>query len=301
MGLYQNNNGSLNLLAGSTAYADAPIGAIYPYGGSNAPQGFLICDGTAVSRTTYSALFAVIGTSFGSGDGSTTFNIPDLRGEFLRGAGTNSHSGQGSGGSVGQHQDASAVRPTYVTADNNFWIGSGAAQEMVLNADGQIASANPVVKNTYTASGTGMTSALSVRPTNTSVNFIIKATTIALPSDFEAAVEDAVTDVYGDLIPSSASASNQLVTDAQNNFTYINKSNTVSDLNTLTVPGVYTFTVSSTTTTNAPTTGWLQVYVTRANNDEKYVQQMCVSLGGNLYIRTSKNNNWSAWKQATMT
>jgi len=49
------------------------------------PLGFLECDGSAISRTTYAALFAITGTLYGIGDGSTTFNIPDLRGEFIRG------------------------------------------------------------------------------------------------------------------------------------------------------------------------------------------------------------------------
>ena len=49
------------------------------------PTGYLECDGSAVSRTTYAALFAVIGSLYGTGDGSSTFNLPDLRGEFIRG------------------------------------------------------------------------------------------------------------------------------------------------------------------------------------------------------------------------
>lgn len=52
---------------------------------STVPAGYLECAGQLVSRTTYAALFAVIGTSFGAGDGSTTFNVPDMRGEFARG------------------------------------------------------------------------------------------------------------------------------------------------------------------------------------------------------------------------
>ena len=52
---------------------------------STAPAGFLKANGAAISRTTYSALFAAIGTTFGAGDGTTTFTLPDLRGEFLRG------------------------------------------------------------------------------------------------------------------------------------------------------------------------------------------------------------------------
>ena len=52
---------------------------------TTAPSGYLECDGTAVSRTTYSDLFDTIGTTWGEGDGSSTFNVPDLRGEFVRG------------------------------------------------------------------------------------------------------------------------------------------------------------------------------------------------------------------------
>jgi microcystin-dependent protein len=57
-----------------------PTGVYFPYGGTAAPSGYLLCDGTAYSRSTYSDLFAVIGTSYGTGDGATTFNVPDLRG-----------------------------------------------------------------------------------------------------------------------------------------------------------------------------------------------------------------------------
>lgn len=63
-----------------------PIGAIQAYGGEVAPNNWLICDGSAVSRTTYSKLFATIGTTYGEGDGETTFNIPDLRGNIAIGA-----------------------------------------------------------------------------------------------------------------------------------------------------------------------------------------------------------------------
>lgn len=67
-----------------------PIGAIIPYAGSTAPFGTLICNGAAISRSAYPELFEAIGTTWGAGDGSTTFNIPDLRGYFLRGVGGNS-------------------------------------------------------------------------------------------------------------------------------------------------------------------------------------------------------------------
>ena len=65
-----------------------PIGSYIQFAGSQAPDGFLVCNGGAISRTTYSALFAVIGTTYGSGDGSTTFNLPNLIDRFLQGGET---------------------------------------------------------------------------------------------------------------------------------------------------------------------------------------------------------------------
>ncbi|MDG4650124.1 phage tail protein [Roseibacterium sp. SDUM158017] len=62
-----------------------PAGMFAPFAMQTPPTGWLECDGSALSRTTYADLFAAIGVVWGSGDGSTTFNVPDLRGEFLRG------------------------------------------------------------------------------------------------------------------------------------------------------------------------------------------------------------------------
>lgn len=62
-----------------------PTGSVAMYPVATIPTGWLKANGAAISRTTYSALFAAIGTTYGAGDGSTTFNLPDLRGEFIRG------------------------------------------------------------------------------------------------------------------------------------------------------------------------------------------------------------------------
>ena len=62
-----------------------PAGAVIWHAAQTPPSGFLVCDGSAKSRTDFAALFAAIGTTYGVGDGSTTFNVPDLRGEFIRG------------------------------------------------------------------------------------------------------------------------------------------------------------------------------------------------------------------------
>lgn len=74
-------------LAAAVQALFVPTGAMMPYGGTAAPTGFLLCNGLAVSRSTYSALFGIIGTAYGSGDGSTTFNVPDKRWSFSRGFG----------------------------------------------------------------------------------------------------------------------------------------------------------------------------------------------------------------------
>lgn len=79
-----------------------PAGIILECGMSTAPSGWLLCDGTAISRTTYSRLFTAIGTTFGVGDGSTTFNLPDFRQRFALGqavSGTGSTLG-GTGGNI---------------------------------------------------------------------------------------------------------------------------------------------------------------------------------------------------------
>jgi microcystin-dependent protein len=87
-----------NTLSGTTAqfntalsdnnFAVEIVGSMIMYGGTTAPTGWLMCDGSAVSRTTYSSLFSVLSTTYGVGDNSTTFNLPDLRGRAPIGAGT---------------------------------------------------------------------------------------------------------------------------------------------------------------------------------------------------------------------
>src|SRR5689334_22761958 len=73
----------LNQLAGGIAgLPTVPTGFISPWPTSTAPTGYLLCNGDAVSRTGYANLFALIGTTYGTGDNSTTFNVPDMRGRF---------------------------------------------------------------------------------------------------------------------------------------------------------------------------------------------------------------------------
>ena len=89
---YNNSTGTPVQITDGNSLASAssplvPAGVIWPYGGSSAPTGFLLCNGSAISRATYSDLFAVIGTLYGVGDGATTFNLPNANGRTAVGAG----------------------------------------------------------------------------------------------------------------------------------------------------------------------------------------------------------------------
>lgn len=99
-----------------------PIGSIKMYGGAAAPSGWLKCDGSAVSRTTYNKLFEAIGTAYGAGDGSTTFNLPDLTDRMPIGAG-NLYAIGAQGGSK------DAIIPYHNHSVNAFNTGGMSANE----------------------------------------------------------------------------------------------------------------------------------------------------------------------------
>lgn len=154
-----------------------PTAMVVAYAGTSAPSGWLLCDGSAVSRTTYSALFAIIGVTHGQGDGSTTFNVPDYRGRFLRGV----------DGSAGNDPDK-ASRSTMATGGNSG-NNVGSVQSDQYASHTHTDTATSVVTNggilgsfpVWNISG-GVTGSRSVansggnetRPKNAYVNFIIK-------------------------------------------------------------------------------------------------------------------------------
>jgi len=72
------------------AYVGPPPGTLFAFAATSPPTGYLLCDGSAVSRTTYADLFAAISTTYGVGNGTTTFNVPDLQGRTAVGVGTHS-------------------------------------------------------------------------------------------------------------------------------------------------------------------------------------------------------------------
>lgn len=140
-----------------TSFKDPlPAGTILDFAGSTVPDGYLDCDGSAVSRTTYADLFNAIGTTYGVGDGSTTFNLPDCRGRSSLGAGTGSgltaRSLAATGGTE-THTLTSAQIPAHkhptLTTSGTFMVVSGAG------AFGFGAGANGPAADATTGDNTG--------------------------------------------------------------------------------------------------------------------------------------------------
>jgi microcystin-dependent protein len=122
--------GTNDTTVATTAYVDAlnmvPAGAITQYGAASAPTGWLLCDGTAVSRTTYSALFAIVSTTYGTGDGSTTFNLPDLQDRIPVGRNDTSGTFNVALGSTGGVEDVTLTGAQSGTSAHGHTINSSA-------------------------------------------------------------------------------------------------------------------------------------------------------------------------------
>jgi microcystin-dependent protein len=158
-------------LAADVIAAVIPPGSVWDFCGSSLPSGWLFCDGSAVSRTTYAALFTAIGTSYGSGNGSTTFNVPDSRGRVTVGrdnmggssasrmtSTTMSPNGTTLGATGGT--ETHALTPAQLAAHTHTFSATTSAPSatVLLNAGGNsVASAG----HTHTVSGTTTAQAAS--------------------------------------------------------------------------------------------------------------------------------------------
>jgi microcystin-dependent protein len=148
-----------------------PIGTILSYAGPTAPAGFLLCDGTAVSRTTYAVLFGAIGVTFGSGDGSTTFNVPNTQDCFLFGAGTIATLGETGGEAT--HLLTTDEMPAHghsvTIGRSSGWQHTGGFGDPLVNPGGESASV------IYNSSSAGGSDAHNNMPPHIGINFIIAA------------------------------------------------------------------------------------------------------------------------------
>jgi microcystin-dependent protein len=141
----------------ATAQALLPAGAVMPFAMNSAPAGWLAADGTAVSRSTYAALFAAISTTYGAGDGSTTFDLPDLRGYFVRGSGTNSDAT--ASGTFGAKQADAFKAHTHTTEG----FASSSTQGGVFG-----------INQVFGGTTTGSTGGTETRPANIAMLYCIK-------------------------------------------------------------------------------------------------------------------------------
>lgn len=161
-------------------------GSVTAYAGTSAPSGWLICDGSTLSRTTYASLYAVIGNAFGEGDGSTTFHLPDMRGRFIRGfdnsAGndpdsasrTASGTGGNTGDNIGSYQADVYGSHTHST---KVWSDTAASGTRTVG-DGWTNSSGPyTISSTYGVQSSGGN---ETRPKNINMNYIIKYQEIIL-------------------------------------------------------------------------------------------------------------------------
>ena len=145
---------------GALSPPGVPVGAIITSACINAPVGYLRCNGAALSRTTYATLFSQIGTRFGAGNGSTTFNVPDLRGEFLRG--WDNGRGVDSGRTLGSWQNHELKRHNHTVSAYDH-LGAGATSYFY-NESGQY----------LRTLSTSFTGGNETRPRNVAVVFYIK-------------------------------------------------------------------------------------------------------------------------------
>lgn len=162
--LTSNGNGQLVSWSNPT-----PTGSVIAFAGQTAPSGWLLCQGQAVSRTTYADLFAIVGTTYGTGNGTTTFNLPDLRAEFVRGwdAGRGVDTGRVFGSSQGGDIQSHTHSMTYERGAEAAGATTNANGFLSLNSDTSLGTyTNTSVVN---ATGGGET-----RPRNVAMQYIIK-------------------------------------------------------------------------------------------------------------------------------
>ena len=159
-----------------------PIGSITAYTVATSPPGWLICDGTEVSRATYASLFSVISTTFGLGNNSTTFNLPNYQGAFLRGTGTNgNYSGptvntaQNHATQTHTHTSTSVVTDpghnhTQFTVNDDYNGTGGSAYPGTTPSFGPYDNAGSKTWNNINTQTTGISVTTSVANSTTSVN-----------------------------------------------------------------------------------------------------------------------------------
>jgi len=150
-------------------------GNIAPHAGAAVPAGYLQCDGAAVSRTTYAQLFSVIGITYGTGDGSTTFNLPNTQGIFLSGAGSQTIGGQTHTRALGVKENDQMQGHTFGATLPNKWGDVSGGQAGWGQDNGSTGSTTYTFGSPQSDGVNGTPRyGLETRPANLPINYIIK-------------------------------------------------------------------------------------------------------------------------------
>lgn len=149
-----------------------PPGAVIPYAGSSAPDGWLLCDGRTVSRTTYAALFAVIGATYGAGDGNTTFALPDLQGRVAAGTSSSHPLASKAGADSKQITRANLPSEKLNLEDNGIWIVDSVQTGSESGRTLQMGTRSGAARLETNTLGSG--TAFDVRQATLYLNYIIK-------------------------------------------------------------------------------------------------------------------------------
>ena len=158
-------------LASSAIYLTSPAGAVCFVAQNSAPTGWLKANGAAISRTVYAALFAALGTTFGAGNGSTTFNLPDLRGEFPRG--WDDGRGADSGRAFGAAQAHEVVSHSH-GYHTQYRLGNGVAGIDGTALTGNSSAVGTNNQNAIPPQNTNNSGGTETRPRNIALLAIIK-------------------------------------------------------------------------------------------------------------------------------
>ena len=158
---------------GAQESGGTPPGTVAAFAGSAAPEGWLLCDGSAVSRTTYADLYAAIGTTYGAGNGSTTFALPDLRGRVPAGANASNALASKAGADSKNIAKANLPNEKLRIADNGNWLVDTAQSGVHNGKQLTLGSGRQSAEYLYTeALGSG--AAFDVRQATLYLNYIIK-------------------------------------------------------------------------------------------------------------------------------
>ena len=273
-----------------------PIGAISTYAGDVAPTNWLICDGRAISRVTYADLFNAIGTTYGAGDGSTTFNLPNLKGKVPVGKDTTQNEFDTLGETGGEKTHTLTINEmpshkhediNWTTDDYHTSIDSGSGNGIFIENSAGCSYEAGKYRTGYTGGG----QAHNILQPYITLNFIIKAFqsagTVANVANINTTSD---TDTY---------SCNYINTINNKIYSVLSSNTNIDNLKTVGNYGIFNAT-GTLPSGYSQTDNNIFIEVLMWSND--YGRQILHDVRTtNTYVRNLSNNVWQSWKQINMT